>query len=530
MSTRNGYFQIRSNNSGTFLLLFPPVDGGEAIRTAELTEYLSIKGIMYDLMEVDRLVKSGQQVEHKLSGDEIIVERESMVISVSADKMKATIRFYPPFEGGEIMSEQEILSDLQFNKIIYGVNRELIKSFVADRHYCTDFVVAEGLPMVEGVDAHIEYLFNTDLSQKPAVNEDGSVDYFHLETICHCEKGDVLAQMITAIPGKDGFNVHGERAIAQIPRNVLFQYGKNISKSEDGKQLIADINGHVTLVDGKVFVSGTLELTDVDTSTGNIEYDGNVLVSGNVQSGFEINAKGDVEVRGVVEGAKITAGGQIIINRGITGMSRGVLTAGSNVIVKYIENATVHAGGYVETDCIIHSTVTAGSHVTVQGKRGFITGGVVRATSYVEVKTLGSDMGVDTTVEVGTDPEMKARYNELQQEVQEMRKNIARLEPVIRAVGEKLGKGEKLNLDQMKQAKLLSTQLATNKEKLKSDLVELAKLEVSFDQTTDASVKITGQAYPGTKIVVSECKLVLKTPYHYCKFIREGADVIMKAL
>jgi len=146
------------------------------------------------------------------------------------------------------------------------------------------------------------------------------------------------------------------------------------------------------------------------------------------------------------------------------------------------------------------------------------------------VINIASDDEMRVLVETETDPEMKARYNELQQEVASMRKDIARLEPVIRAVGEKLGKGEKLSLDQMKQAKLLSTQLATSKEKLKNDLVELAKLEVSFDQTTDASVQVTGQAYPGTKLVISECRMTLKTPYHYCRFVREGADVIMKAL
>ena len=40
------------------------------------------------------------------------------------------------------------------------------------------------------------------------------------------------------------------------------------------------MDGHVSLVEGKVFVSDVLTVENVDSSTGNIEYDGNVQVNG----------------------------------------------------------------------------------------------------------------------------------------------------------------------------------------------------------------------------------------------------------
>lgn len=73
------------------------------------------------------------------------------------------------------------------------------------------------------------------------------------------------------------------------------------------------MNGHVALVQDKVFVSDVLEVENVDTSTGDIEYEGSVLVNGNVLTNFSIKAQGHVEIRGVVEGARIEAGGDIII-------------------------------------------------------------------------------------------------------------------------------------------------------------------------------------------------------------------------
>lgn len=82
------------------------------------------------------------------------------------------------------------------------------------------------------------------------------------------------------------------------------------------------MDGHVSLVEGKVFVSDVYEVENVDLSTGNIDFEGSVQVNGNVSSNFVIRAGGNVIISGVVEGAYIEAGGNIIIARGMNGMAR----------------------------------------------------------------------------------------------------------------------------------------------------------------------------------------------------------------
>lgn len=144
--------------------------------------------------------------------------------------------------------------------------------------------------------------------------------------------------------------------------------------------LIAQVNGHVELVEGTVFVSDELAVENVDNATGNIDYEGNVQINGNVTTNFRVKAKGDIVVKGVVEGAVLEAGGNIVIARGMNGMGRGVLKAGGNIISKFLENATAEAEGYVASESILHSKVTAGGEVNVDGRRGFITGGKVCAT------------------------------------------------------------------------------------------------------------------------------------------------------
>ena len=146
----------------------------------------------------------------------------------------------------------------------------------------------------------------------------------------------------------------------------------------------SEVAGHATLEGDQIFVSNMYEVpANVDTSTGDIEYEGNVLVHGNVIAGYTIKAKGDIVVEGVVEGATLYAGGHIILKRGIQGMDRGVLRANGNVISKFIESATVEAGGYVTADAIMHSNISAKGDITVEGKKGYITGGTIRSGTQV---------------------------------------------------------------------------------------------------------------------------------------------------
>lgn len=46
---KNGYFQVVCSSNGTALKIFNPADGGAAVSTKEIMEYLTRFGINYDL-------------------------------------------------------------------------------------------------------------------------------------------------------------------------------------------------------------------------------------------------------------------------------------------------------------------------------------------------------------------------------------------------------------------------------------------------------------------------------------------------
>ena len=532
---KNGFFQLICSPSGTALKIVAPKDGGTQVAIKEVMEYLNSCGIMFDTAVLNKgmmeAVSSGKE-EYliPINNDAVSEVRETYKIMISQDRMLVAARFYSPSLRGEKMSAMEFLRDLAYRKIVFGIQTEDIQKFFENPQYCTDIVVAKGQSPRQGTDARIEYYFQTDLKAKPTLNEDGSVDFFHLNTICHCSKGDVLARLFPEDPGEVGTSVYGEKIRPRDVKRTILRFGHNIILSEDKRTLTADVDGHVMLIDEKVFVSNVLELENVDIATGNIEYDGSVKVNGNVCTNFAIKAKGNIEVRGIVEGAYLEADGNIIIARGMNGMARGTLKAGGNVISKFIENAKVTAGGYVSSEAILHSDVAAGTSISVTGKKGFITGGKVSAANLIEVKTLGSTMGADTIVEVGIDPGIKLKVSQLQKQIADNNKMVAQIHPVLSALTQKLAQGVKLKPEQIKGLQEMLQKENQLKATIEKDTEEYNNLQQLMSESNAARVEVTGEVYAGTKICIADVSMVVKTSMNYCKFTKDRGDVKMTAL
>ncbi|MCR5508584.1 MAG: FapA family protein [Lachnospiraceae bacterium] len=533
MGDRNAYFRLRIKGDGTYIEMIPPEGNGSALEFAEMQDYLQLHGFIVDKYAIARAVNDadGKVCEVMIDPRVIAEVPESYKLDVADDKMSCTVRFYPPSVNGAALAKEEIIKDLRFKKITFGIKNDVIVSFFNDRHYCTDYVIAIGKEVRQGRDGSIDYNFNTNPNLKPTLNEDGTVDFFNLNLINSCKEGDVVAKLNPADLGDDGVDIFGAYVPPHEVKEPKFSFGHNLKISEDGLELISEINGNVMLIDDKVFVSNVYEVNDVDTSTGNIEYDGDVHVLGNVNAGFSVKASGNVEVRGVVEGAYVEAGGDIIIARGMNGMSKGKLVAGMNVVSKFIENSTIQAGGYVHSEAILHSDITSKGDVIVTGKKGFITGGCIRALGNVEAKIIGSTMGVDTDIQVGADPSIKLKAASMQQEIAETNKRLDSIKPVLVTLTLRMKKGDKLTPDQMRTIKQLSEEYKNLTEEVNRQLDEYDKYMDSVETNDiESVVKVSDCAYPGTRITISEVYTQLKTPAQRARFVKEGADIRIKGL
>jgi len=528
---QNAYFRLENVQGGFGVHLFAPKDGGEKINIQELINYLDKQGIDYNLSAVKVAAETGDETVVPLSSGACPKVTESYSYMASQDNMLAVAKFVPPSETGERITYDEFVRDMQARGIRFGIQEQLLKQhFLGEGMFGIQIPVARGLKPVHGTDARIEYYFNTNLSAHPEPNEDGSVDYFNLNLINHCKAGDVLARLIPEDPGQYGMTIQGNKIKPRDVKRAVLHFGNNIQISEDRKELTSKVNGHVMLVGGEVFVSNVYEVENVDNSTGNINYDGSVQINGVVNAGFEVHATGNVQVNGVVEGAIVEAGGNITIARGMKGMGSGILKAGGNVISKFIENATVEAGGYIDTESILHSKVQSGSDIKVTGKKGFITGGRVQAESCVEVRTLGAMMGADTIVEVGVNPKLKTEYFALQKDVAEIVRVIKNAQPIIQNFTEKKAKGARFSPEQVEYVKQNIALIEQKKNELNQKSERMKEIDAAISVGKESCVKITGEVYPGTTIIIGDVSMNVQNSYKYCKFERVEGNVKMMPL
>ena len=526
---KNAYVKLNIRPNGTFLTLYPPVEGGKFLIIDEVEAYLDkvILGGYEKVVVREELKKPLVAVRDvQILKNAIPPVNETVVVSVAQDRLSVKGRFYPPTEGGSLLTREDIISEMIKSGVKYGVAEANIEGFLTNRQYEEQVIIAEATLQVEGSDAQITYFFNTDLTQKPKVNEDGSVDFHHLDVISSVTAGSVLAELTPAVQGKPGIDVCGGLLRPTKVKQRILRVGKNIRLSEDGLKAYSEVDGHATLEGDQIFVSNMYEVpANVDTSTGDIDYEGNVLVHGNVMAGYSIKAKGDIVVEGVVEGAMLCAGGHIILKRGIQGMDRGVLKADGNVISKFIESATVEAGGYVTADAIMHSNISAKGDITVEGKKGYITGGTIRSGTQVIAKTIGSSMGTATSIEVGIEPAIVAEYHELGKEQETLREEQEKNMLILMTLAKRIKLGEKLAPDKMLQFKK-ANQAKDEMTKREEEIVERMRvLKETIENYEGGCVKVHSTVYSGVKLTISNAVYYVKSDVSFCRFVKSQGDV-----
>lgn len=522
----DGFFEIKYDSYGVYLVVHPPVADGSKVAVNDVIERLNKKQVKnYDKHIVEAAVVKANKIPTKIAEpqDEEKINAEASVM-VNPDKMKAFLVLTPP-EGGRMLNKDEIISILSQNGVISGINSELIDAIIKKPVYNEMVCVAEGTLPVNGKNGSVEYHFDIKKDRKPAILEDGRVDFRELNLIESVSKGQKLCSLIPPQPGISGKNVEGEDLPALDGKPAVLPKGKNVEITEDGQFLVASIDGQVNYSNGKVSVYASYEVPgDVDNSTGNINFVGNINVRGNVLSGFSIEAGGNVEVWGVVEGAFISAGGDIILRRGMQGLGKGILKSGGDIFARYIENSNIEAKNNIKAEAIMHSNVKCGNKLELGGKKGLLVGGTCRVGKEIDAKTIGSCMATATEIEVGVDPELRDRYKELKEEIASLESDIKKANQIINLLN-KLQRAGTLTPEKQE---LLSKSMRTKlyySNKLNELKEELVTIEVSLRQEVFGKVNAYNCIYPGTKVSIGSSTMYVKENLQYCTLYKEGADI-----
>jgi len=437
----------------------------------------------------------------------------------TVDGLQATIRISPPENGGNPMSYESLKIFLARNRIVFGIDEGTLRMLGTQPIYDTDLVIARGVQSEDGTDARLNYHIETDRQLRPKEKEDGSVDFKDLGAIQEVTQGQLLCEKIPATPGKDGTNVSGRNIPCVSGRDVSLPEGQNTVASEDKLKLYAGVDGHISVMAGKVNVLNTFTVRgDVSVETGNIDFSGNVIVRGDVASGFSIRADGDVSVDGVVEAAKITAGGALVIRGGFLGGDSGTLDIAGSAACRFIESGQVNVRGDLETTYIMNAAVKCGGTVNLTGK-GLIRGGYISARTSVTANYLGSPRAssANTVIEIGNDTQLLERYEQLKAEIGAEEVNIRRFEAMVGPMEKAQEKGYLApdKAEQLEQAKKF-LEAAAPAQEAKREM--LAVLEGHVERLGRGSVNVRKTAYTGLKLVIGDETIILQSDHERVSF------------
>jgi uncharacterized protein (DUF342 family) len=274
--------------------------------------------------------------------------------------------------------------------------------------------IAEGLEPEAGKDGYVH--FEVDVSGKAvynaAANDESKIDFKTATAVICVQPNDLLAKVIPPVPGKPGRTVLGENIPAPRPKDASLRAGLNVEANSKNTIFKAAQIGKPVYSSGVLSVLPVYEVPgDVDYNTGHIEFAGSVVVNGNVLDDFNIKAK-DITILGNIGTCSLVSDNDITMTGGIAGKDKARLTAGGSVKAKYVNNASIECLGdiYVQREVVHSNIITNGKVYT-----GSLIGGLTCAKMGLETHSLGSDLGVATRVEPGTDLEIRKIDNAIDQ-------------------------------------------------------------------------------------------------------------------
>ncbi len=518
-------FELTYGSDGVYLTINRIF--GETIGEVEVMDEIRRKKVRnFNAGAISETIKKALGRPVKIADKQEEEKVDAVVETISTpDKMKAYLKIKAPEGGGRPAGLQEIAFQLKQSGTIFGIKEDVVHCLVQNPIYDQNILIAEGMAPINGKNGEIHFLVDIHKDRKPVILEDGTVNYRELDYIENVHKGQKLCDITQPTPGINGKNVVGTvlKAIDGKPAKMV--RGRNIFQSDDGLSLFSEIDGQVMYIEGKLSVFSTYEVpADVDNSTGNINFVGNVSVRGNVLSGFVVEVGGNIEVFGVVEGATIKAGGNIILRRGMTGNGKGHLSAGGDIVAKYIENSSIEAANDIKAEAIMHSDVKCGNRLELGGRKGLLVGGITRVGKEIEAKVIGSHMATTTNIEVGVDPHVRERYKFLRTDIIKMDENSKKANQAIvllkklEAAG-MLTEEKKEILDKSIRSKIFfDSKFAQYKD-------ELAVLEEKLQQEVKGRIRVTNYIYQGTRVSIGSATMHIKETLQHCTLHKDGVDV-----
>jgi uncharacterized protein len=381
----------------------------------------------------------------------------SFELHIEDDRMSATLFVEAP-RGGAAITEEQVRATLADRSVVAGILDAALRQAI-EHPDGMGVRIAAGQEPVSGEPAFFTSLIESPQqrraeaeTQEEDEQDDGTyarIDYRDMGSLILVKPGAPLMRRTPPVPGTPGFDITGkvlEPTTLEDPPFAEPLPGAAIS-ADDPNLLVAAIAGAPKVMPHGVSVASLVEIEAVDLDSGNIDFDGTLRVKGDIVAGMKVRVTGDVVVTGTIEAAEVHAGGNIMVNGGIIGMTETVATDGQG----QSRSARLVCGGMVKARFILHAEIDAAKMVAAEreirqcfvdsgesvvvgppgGQNGVIVGGRVRAMTSVQAGVIGSSGAVRTEVQVGLDPHVHAQRAALQKKRQDLTEQQAKLEKLV---------------------------------------------------------------------------------------------------
>ena len=539
-SGEKGHFTLENQDGVAHLTVYPPGKGGDRVRPDDVFARLELFGFEeFDENEIRDIVADASGVPVAVCPwKEPDPVDATAKIDIAADGMEASIELGPARFGGKELDQPGVLEILQKEGVRGGIDEEAIREALR-RKAPFRVIVARGKRPAPGRPARIRHYFLPSERPVPEIEEGGRVDFKDIRVIQSAREGDLLAELVESTPGHPGFTVRGEVLESPAPGSAELEAGKNTVFSEDGSRVFAGITGQVRIHGerpaerARIEMEEILDLENVDYSTGHIDFPGSVVIRGRVADGFHVRAGGDIQVEKSVGTVRLEAEGHILLSGGIVSRSGGYIRAGGCIYARFVENAALHAGdGIFIEEAVMHSRLTAGNRINVEGGRGEVMGGVLICGKELRARKIGARIGTPTRINAGLDPGTLEKLRDLDGEFEDRFSTLRKVETHIGQLEESRRRGRELSGEEnenLEKLRLIRDKLRSHLENLE---LQREKIYGMIEADPDASVVATEFVYPGVEISfgagVRKYRVEGRPVEKYSRFILEHGAVVLR--
>lgn len=375
-------------------------------------------------------------------------EKIDAKIEIILDEKKVLAKVYltPPYNGGQILSEQDIFRALQEKGIVNGIDIDMVSTLSQTPIYEIYIDIAKGNLPKDGTDGEVLFLFHENQTILPEI--ENRELFKSLNLIKEIKKEEALCEIIPPTKGIEGFNVFGKMIPAKNGIAAKSPDGKNTYFSEDKTKLYASCDGYLYVENNKVSVLQAVTINN-DVMSESIAFKETIIIKGDTKGNASIQSGENIIILGAAENVSLIANKDIFLLGGINGSTSRVL-CGGNITANFIDNCDIDVKGNIYANAILDSDVSCNGEVLLLGEKACVIGGICRIGKRLRAKKIGNQSNVLTNIRLmGPNTIIQKKFElEIQKETQQ--KTLEKLNTIVNALNNFSGMPE----EQKKQTKL----------------------------------------------------------------------------